>query len=150
MDYYLNKKNKRNSGNLELITDIAAGAQHTLLLSNANKIYACGHSGNYSLGFSSEVDLNFFKLVDTIPICAKDVIEKISCGVYHSVCITNTDKIVVFGKGEVLSFEKPTILTIPSLQGSIRSSKPSVNSIKNVKVNISTKIFFKFFISWSN
>jgi len=151
LDYYLNKKNKRNSGNLEFITDIAAGAQHTLILSNINKIYACGHSGNYSLGFSSEVDLNIFKQVDTLPLNSKDIIEKISCGVYHSVCVTNTDKIIVFGKGEVINFEKPNVLTLSSLQSSIRNSKPSVNSIKDIKVGddfiiVSTKDDELYFI----
>ena len=151
LDFYLNKKNKRNSENLELITDIAAGAQHTLLLSNCNKIYSCGHTGNYSLGFSSEADVNFFKLVDTLPLSAKDVIEKISCGVYHSVCVSNTDKIIVFGKGEVLNFEKPTVLNLPVIQNSIRSSKTNINCIKDVKVGddfiiVSTKDNELFFI----
>jgi len=151
MDYYLNKKNKRNSGTLELITDIAAGAQHTLLLSNSNKIYACGHSGNYSLGFNSEADLNLFKLVDTVPLNANDVVEKISCGVYHSVCVTNTDKIVIFGKGEILNFIKPTVFTLPSQLNQIRSSKSNINTIKDVKVGddfiiVNTKDDELFFI----
>ncbi len=127
-----------------------------MVLSNQNKIYSCGHSGNYSIGFNSVSDLNFFKYIDTLPInSSKDVIEKISCGVYHSVCITNTDKIIVFGKGEVLNFERPTILNINQMQNSNRSSKQITNIIKDVKVGddfilVSTKEDELYFVGNNN
>ena len=134
LDFYNSKKNKRSSAMMEIITDIAAGAQHTIVLSNYNRVYSCGFSGNYSLGFTSEKDLNSFKLVESLPLGNKDLIEKISCGVFHSVCVSNTDKIIIFGKGEVLNYDKPTVLTINSNQLSSRSSKGNMNNIKDIKV----------------
>ena len=151
---FLNKKNpckvEINSpslGNLsknEVIIDIAAGAQHSMILTSKNKLYTCGFAGNNSLGYETTDDVNVFRHVDAIFV--KSQINKIAAGVYHTACIADNDVLWIWGKGNVLVFEKPNSLSMNDLNifsavSSPPQKKMSLNSnigLKDVKIGEDT------------
>jgi alpha-tubulin suppressor-like RCC1 family protein len=116
------------SKNEDLI-DIAAGAQHSILLTSKNRILTCGFSKYFSLGYESEEDVNIFKPIENIP--TKSAITKISAGVYHSGCIVDNESIYIWGKGEVLQYEKPTIMYLEF--SSEKTNNSNANNFSPVK-----------------
>ena len=105
----------------ENVIDIAAGAQHSLILSENNSIYSCGFAKHFALGNykEKESDLdekNSFTKINLTKYLEKsfqnNTIKKVSCGVNHSSCVISQNEFVVWGKGEGADYEKPTLFEI--------------------------------------
>ena len=101
-------------GDSECLIDIAAGAQHSLILTNKNKLYSCGFGKNCSLGLGNSDDVNLLTLIDNNDLIANSIngIKKIICGIYHSCCVFTTEsEFAIWGVGEILKY--PEITNIP-------------------------------------
>ena len=148
---YLNKKapckvelHTASMGNLaknEVVIDIAAGAQHSMILTSKNKIYTCGYAANSSLGYETTDDINIFRQVELVAV--KSQINKIACGVYHSACIADNEVLWVWGKGNTLVFENPTQLSLNESSQfaeitSPRIKKTNLLPLKDVKIGEDT------------
>jgi alpha-tubulin suppressor-like RCC1 family protein/predicted Ser/Thr protein kinase len=94
-----------------VICDIAAGAQHSIILSNEGSILTCGFAGSNALGIKTHEDLNVFTKVDC-PNYGK--ITKIAAGVYHSSYVIDDELIYIFGVGDVIQFDRPTLCSLSS------------------------------------
>jgi len=94
----------------EEINDIAAGAQHSVFSTNNNNIYSCGCGKTYALGNGKTDNLNVFTRIDEFNF--NDEIDKLSCGVYHTACIIKKERVYLWGKGDILQYEKPTLINI--------------------------------------
>ena len=86
----------------EIIVDVSAGAQHSLILTNNNNIYACGFSKTFALGFDYD-DVNIFTKINKIS--NKKIINKINAGVFHSGCVQGKFEIVLWGKTEEMDID---------------------------------------------
>lgn len=117
----------------EEIVDISAGAQHSMILTNKNRILTCGYAKFNSLGYESEEDVNIFRHIQS-GITYKNSISKISCGVFHSGCIADNDVVYIWGKGDILIYEKPTQITI----NEIISGSNNTIVIRDSNLTIST------------
>jgi serine/threonine protein kinase len=101
----------------ERIVEIAAGAQHSMILFD-NQVYSCGFTKNNSLGYyTSEYDPTesmIFTKIGDIPSTKK--LSKIACGVCHSGVILNNTDILLWGVGDSSSmpYETPTLIQIPN------------------------------------
>jgi alpha-tubulin suppressor-like RCC1 family protein len=107
------------------IIEIAAGAQHSMFLTLANQIYSCGFAKNCSLGyFTSEDDPMESSAFTRIPTkSTTKKYSKISCGINHSGCVVGTNEILIWGKGDNMSFDQQTkIIVNPGSQ--TNQSKP--------------------------
>jgi mitogen-activated protein kinase kinase kinase 9 len=102
---------KRMSEN-EKILEIAAGAQHSLILTSNNHLYSCGFSKNMSLGYFTKdedpLESMIFTRIHAYSSTKK--FSKITCGVNHSGCVFGNAEILFWGKGEYLSYENPTVI----------------------------------------
>jgi alpha-tubulin suppressor-like RCC1 family protein len=102
---------KRISEN-EKILEIAAGAQHSLILTSNNHLYSCGFSKNMSLGYFTKdedpLESMIFTRIHAYSSTKK--FSKITCGVNHSGCVFDNCEILFWGKGEYLSYENPTVI----------------------------------------
>ena len=88
------------------ITKIAGGANHSLFLTNDESVYSCGYNGNGELGLNYTKDIIPFKtapqLIQTYydygnAVKDKIKITKIACGYYHSLFLTNDDRVYSCG-----------------------------------------------------
>jgi alpha-tubulin suppressor-like RCC1 family protein len=92
------------------ITNISAGAQHSMILSNKGNVFTCGFAGSYALGFTSDKDINTFTKVHI----SKGRVTNLATGVYHSGFILDEEKLYLFGVGEIILYNKPTLCNINS------------------------------------
>lgn len=98
---------KGKSNDTEMISEISAGAQHSLILTSKNYLYSCGFSQNGSLGYFSGKDDPHESLVFTriqLKQSSKKF-TKIACGVNHSGCILESKEILIWGKGDNLQID---------------------------------------------
>jgi len=102
---------KRISEN-EKIIEIAAGAQHSLILTSSNHLYSCGFSKNMCLGYFTKDEDPLESMVFTRihAYSSTKKFSKITCGVNHSGCVFGSSEILFWGKGEYLSYENPTVI----------------------------------------
>jgi alpha-tubulin suppressor-like RCC1 family protein len=115
----------------EIISEVAAGAHHSLILSNKQRLYSCGFGRNHSLGLVDSIkDENCFKHINALDL-KKQQITKITCGVYHSGCIIDNEILVIWGKGEILDFVSPTPISIKRKANHSSPSKRPLNSRLN-------------------
>lgn len=102
---------KRFSEN-EKIIEIAAGAQHSLILTSNNHLYSCGFSKNMCLGYFTKdedpLESMIFTRIHAYSSTKK--FSRITCGVNHSGCVFGSSEILFWGKGEYLSYENPTVI----------------------------------------
>ena len=102
---------KRISEN-EKILEISAGAQHSLILTSNNHLYSCGFSKNMCLGYFTKdedpLESMIFTRIHAYSSTKK--FSRITCGVNHSGCVFGTNEILLWGKGEYLSYENPTVI----------------------------------------
>jgi alpha-tubulin suppressor-like RCC1 family protein len=143
---FINKKNpckvEINSPTLgnfsknEVVIDITAGAQHSMILTSKNKLYTCGYAGNNSLGYETTDDENVFRQVESIVL--KSQINKIAAGVYHSACIADNEILWVWGKGNILIYDKPSAMCMNELNSFSALSSPPQKKI-NVNSNSGLK-----------
>ena len=117
IDTFNSSSNPKQVNFKELIIDISAGSQHSLILSQSFGIYTCGYSKNGSLGYNSIEDVCTFTKVEGIKIIEK--IDKISSGVFHSACIFDGQNIIIWGIGQVMKFDKPTIISFSDIHKKI-------------------------------
>jgi mitogen-activated protein kinase kinase kinase 9 len=75
----------------EVVTNVACGALHTLVLTSKNRLLACGFGEGFALGTDDQATTAEFKVVSVrgrqkaSPRAEK--VEKICCGLAHSGCI---------------------------------------------------------------
>jgi mitogen-activated protein kinase kinase kinase 9 len=117
----------------ELITEIAAGAQHSMILTCKSTILTCGYSKFCSLGYETDEDVNLLRPVESLQY--KNSIVKIACGVYHSGCIADNETLYIWGVGEILKFTTPTAMSLSSF-----NATPDFNLSPNKKINPSNVI----------
>ncbi len=117
---------KRISEN-EKILEIAAGAQHSFILTTNNYLYSCGFSKNMCLGYFTKdedpLESMIFTRIHAYSTTKK--FSKITCGVNHSGCVFGTSEILFWGKGEYLSYENPTVINF---------NKYPINQITEFKI----------------
>lgn len=94
------------------IVEIAAGAQHSLILVASNHIFSCGFSKNSCLGYFTKDEDPLESMIFTkIPVFSfKTKFSKLTCGVNHSGCVFGTNDILIWGKGESLIYDNPTVI----------------------------------------
>ena len=126
---------RQNESNIEVIIDIAAGAQHSMILTENSNLLSCGYGKNYALGIWNEKEnkqsldeKNVFSKVDKlfdkyIEQSSKISKKKISCGVNHSACVLSTSDIIIWGKGDNLDYSKPVLIDIPDKNINTNSSR---------------------------
>lgn len=140
----INTPNMGNPSKNEVIIDIAAGAHHSMILTSKNKLYTCGYAANNSLGYESIENVNIFRQVESIVV--KSQINKIACGVFHTACIADNEILWVWGKGNILVYEKPTSLMMNEINAFSQVNSPPVkktnfntnSGLKDVKIGEDT------------
>ena len=98
----------RNSTD-EIVIEIATGAQHSMILTSKNILYACGFAKNGALGYfniGNELEPAESLLFTKIPTkTTTKEYNKIACGVNHSGCLLGKTEILLWGKGDFFEFE---------------------------------------------
>jgi len=96
----------------EKIIEIAAGAHHSLILTNGSNIFSCGFSKHKALGyFCYDNDPKESLVFTKIDNLTQNVIS-ISAGVYHSACVIGPNEIMIWGEGPIMKYNKPTIVSL--------------------------------------
>ncbi|XP_053673272.1 probable E3 ubiquitin-protein ligase HERC4 [Anopheles nili] len=86
------------------VTQAACGTSHTLLLTREGKMYACGNNDHGQLGHGSDSlpnkrpRMSRFKLLTSLE---NYIITNVSCGVAHSLALTNWGHVFSFGSNTV-------------------------------------------------
>ena len=84
-----------------VITQISAGLNYSLFLTNEGKAFACGNNPNGQLGTNTTIGTNILvptKIITTnITTAGHGTIAKISAGRYHSVLLTSTNNAYSWG-----------------------------------------------------
>ena len=118
----------------EDIVDISAGAHHSVLITNKNRIFACGIGkfGLYGNTTSNEDSNVFIPLEHEIFINnCKEGITKVTCGVYHSCVIVNNElEFIIWGLGEVLKYNEPMLIESSSFIGNDESILTQIKDIQ--------------------
>ena len=118
----------------EDIVDISAGAHHSVLITNKNRIFACGIGkfGLYGNTTSNEDSNVFIPLEHEIFINnCKEGITKVTCGVYHSCVIVNNElEFIIWGIGEVLKYNEPMLIESSSFIGNDESILTQIKDIQ--------------------
>ena len=97
----------------EYITDIAAGAQHSCLLSSENRIFTCGFPNSKALARDIENNIDesyYFKKIDfdlNINNNNFNKVIKLIAGYYHSGVLLDNNSFYIWGCGEVLVYNQP-------------------------------------------
>ena len=99
--------------NDEVVTSIACGALHSLVLTSKNRLLSCGFGQGYALGHEDNQTLSEFKAIQafnkskskTSPRSEK--IEKMTCGTSHSCCLIEGRPYIwgMLGSRESLKFK---------------------------------------------
>ena len=99
-------KNNEN----EKIIDIAAGAQHSLIISNQNKLYYCGFNKNKFLGISE--DINLFTYISNNKLLNNNIILIRARMNISGVLFEDKKTIAIFGQDLELLKKSPDIFLI--------------------------------------
>jgi len=134
----------QSESNLEVIIDIAAGAQHSMILTENSNILTCGYGKNFSLGIWNEKEnkqileeKNLFSRTDKFfnkffeESSKKFTKKNISCGVYHSACAISSSEIIIWGKGNELDYSQPMLIDITDKKN---NTNPSANTFPEIKI----------------
>ena len=104
----------------EEIKKISAGAQHSIILTDKNRIFSCGFGKNASTGFGISDDINIFTQINF----ENDIfnnISLISSGVYHSAFLFDqNNKICIWGIGDILKYNELTIFNLDKIENEIK------------------------------
>eukprot|EP01124_Arcella_intermedia_P003041 TRINITY_DN11657_c0_g1_i2.p2 TRINITY_DN11657_c0_g1~~TRINITY_DN11657_c0_g1_i2.p2 ORF type:complete len:320 (-),score=90.01 TRINITY_DN11657_c0_g1_i2:1221-2102(-) len=82
------------------IVEVACGALHALLLDNTGKVYSYGENTTGQLGVVKVSLKEEIKYPQLISVLEDQVITTIACGGNHSIAITNTSEIWVWGSNK--------------------------------------------------
>ncbi|KAI3354346.1 hypothetical protein L3Q82_018869, partial [Scortum barcoo] len=80
------------------VTQISAGATHTLFLTLSGLVYCCGANKSGQLGLN-RVDVNGRFNICMVPALSRLAISFISCGEAHSAVLTKDGEVFTFGEG---------------------------------------------------
>ena len=94
----------------EKVVDVVAGAQHTLVLSNKNKLYYCGFNKNKFLGIAD--DLCLFTYVQDEKLINKNIISIRASMNISGVLFEDKKTIAIFGQDLNLLKKSPEIFII--------------------------------------
>lgn len=93
----------------EIIVDIACGPLHVVALTNQNRLFSAGYGETYALGHGRQQTLPNFQEINYFA-GLEQKIDKISCGVTHSACLTG-GRVYIWGS---LGLSKSMILKKPN------------------------------------
>ncbi len=82
------------------IISFACGSGHVLAISDNFSLYSWGCGANAALGFGSKTDVLNPRLLRIIEDGTPQDIIAVSCGKYHSMCITKSRQIYSWGTGQ--------------------------------------------------
>lgn len=82
------------------ISAIAAGANHTLVLSADGEMFSWGNGTNGALGNGASTDSNIPVAVDTSGVLSGKIITSISCGADHSVALASDGTLFAWGAND--------------------------------------------------
>ncbi|KAL4441987.1 hypothetical protein ABPG74_003738 [Tetrahymena malaccensis] len=111
--------------NDEIVSYIACGTLHTVVVTSKNRLFSCGYGETYALGHGDKSTLNEFKLIQTIKSQQQqygmnrgaldasprlEKIEKLSCGLSHTTCVIGGRAYVwgYCGQRDSLIYQYPT------------------------------------------
>jgi hypothetical protein len=105
----------------EKIVDISSGAQHSMIITNKNYFYSCGFSKNGSLGYAVEDTVDFSNMPTILFTRVQNKYNnkkflKIACGVNHSGIVLEKNELLMWGKGDTLTYDQLTIVSIPTVR----------------------------------
>jgi E3 ubiquitin-protein ligase HERC2 len=80
---------------------VACGTYHTLAVTRAGALYACGYGENGQLGLNDKVDRNVFERVQ-LPVLSDARIVTASAGSCHSAAVTEDGALFTWGGGQCL------------------------------------------------
>ena len=141
----------------ELVKEIAAGAQHSVLLTTKGTVLSCGSNRFNSLGhseYSTEDNkniiesnankitnefssVNIFTKIPRSRLPFRDSINQIAAGYYHTACIIDKEKIFVWGIGNIIQYAIPTLIEIENMKNHSPNRFTSTKSnlqIKDIKI----------------
>ena len=84
---------------------VACGFDHTLAVTQAGALYACGRGEYGQLGLNDKVDRNVFERV-RLPVLSDARIVTASAGLHHSAAVTEDGALFTWGSGQCLG--RPT------------------------------------------
>ena len=115
----------------ERVVQAACGGLHTLLITDRNKVLACGHGANHALGLGITDNVTKFTQIKQLEGLGK--IDKLQAGLTHSVAIIQGN-LYVWGKIKII-LQSPTqvIFDNPS-QSAVRnrSNSPRSGNVEDV------------------
>jgi alpha-tubulin suppressor-like RCC1 family protein len=131
------KEYARKMNDSESILEISAGAQHSLILTSKNHLYSCGFTRNCSLGYFGGKDDPHESTVFTRiqnKYSANRKFSKITCGVNHSACLLDSYEVLVWGKGDNMSFDTFKRISLEKNRDKELSSIITMPIINDVKI----------------
>ena len=119
----VSRRSKDNSDDAKLsigekIVDVSCGALHSVLLTNKNRIFACGYGETFALGLAHRenqctfCEVGYFSSADFFD----RKITKIATGVSHSACIANGTAYLwgVWGSKPQMVNQSPLVVSLAS------------------------------------
>ena len=119
----VSRRSKDNSEDANLsigekVIDISCGALHSILLTNKNRIWACGYGETFALGYINRENQCTFREVPYFSSAEffERKITKISTGVSHSACIASGTAYLwgAWGSKPQMVYQQPTIVSVSS------------------------------------
>jgi serine/threonine protein kinase len=129
---------KVNGFNNERIIMISCGGWHSMALTESGRVYSWGYNSDGQLGIGNRDDSNTPKPIDLNAI----IIQRLSCGEYHSLLLSNDGVIYAFGcnlLGQIGNGNKETQLRPVKLSHEIKFIDIAAHSSLNISVSLSVE-----------
>ena len=86
----------------EVFTDVAAGVEHALMLSDTGHVWAVGDNryGQLGVGQTTTTAITPVDVTDNLNLDSDDFVTDIICGDYYSMVITNNHRVLTWGLNE--------------------------------------------------
>jgi mitogen-activated protein kinase kinase kinase 9 len=104
---------------------LACGALHSLVVTDRNRLFACGYGGNFALGFGTQADSYTFEHVKSLEGYGK--VDKVSAGVSNSAAILQGN-LYFWGKIMSYIYEQPVQISLEHRARSVRGKSNSPRS----------------------